>query len=114
MPDLGSALRSAASFSWPGLPRSLTGMAWPVLVAAGLVVAGPWILDTYTLNILVRAFFVAIFVSADFITCFFTSSEWSLAGRKIFRMHALSACTWCRCRGCLSQCRTGKSERDSE
>ena len=58
--SLGSAVRSAASSSWPGLPRALTGMALPALVAAGLVVAGPWILDTYTLNILVRAFFVAI------------------------------------------------------
>jgi branched-chain amino acid transport system permease protein len=60
VPDFGSAHRSAASPSWPGLPRSLTSMAWPALVAAGLVFTGPWILDTYTLNILVRAFFVAI------------------------------------------------------
>ena len=60
MPDFGSALRSAASFSLPGLPRSLVRVALPALVAAGLVVAGPWILDIYTLNILVRAFFVAI------------------------------------------------------
>ena len=31
----------------------------PWLVAIALVVAGPWILDAYTVNILIRAFFVA-------------------------------------------------------
>jgi branched-chain amino acid transport system permease protein len=43
-----------------GLPRSLVRVAVPAIIAAGLVVAGPWLLDTYTLNILIRAFFVAI------------------------------------------------------
>lgn len=60
MPDLGSALWSHASLSLPGLPRALVRVAIPSLLAAALVVVGPWILDTYTLNILVRALFVAI------------------------------------------------------
>jgi branched-chain amino acid transport system permease protein len=58
--NVGSALRSTVSRSLPGLPRSLVRVAVPTIVAAGLVVAGPWLLDTYTLNILIRAFFVAI------------------------------------------------------
>jgi hypothetical protein len=60
VPDLGSALWSHASLSLPGLPRALVRVAIPSLLAAALVVVGPWILDTYTLNILVRALFVAI------------------------------------------------------
>ena len=60
MPDPGYALRSMASFSSPGVPRPLVRIGLPALIAAGLVIAGPWIIDTYTLNILVRAFFVAI------------------------------------------------------
>jgi branched-chain amino acid transport system permease protein len=42
------------------LPRALINVALPGLVASGLIIAGPFILDTYTLNILIRAFFVAI------------------------------------------------------
>jgi len=34
-------------------------LALPWLVAIALIVAGPWILDAYTVNILIRAFFVA-------------------------------------------------------
>jgi branched-chain amino acid transport system permease protein len=58
--DFGSALRSTASLSSSDMSHLLVRVAFPSLVAAGLVIAGPWILDTYTLNILVRAFFVAI------------------------------------------------------
>lgn len=60
MADFGSALRSTASLSSSDMSHLLVRVAFPSLVAAGLVIAGPWILDTYTLNILVRAFFVAI------------------------------------------------------
>jgi branched-chain amino acid transport system permease protein len=60
VPNLGNVLKSTGSLSLPGLPRALVRVGLPSLVAAGLVVAGPWILDTYTLNLLVRAFFVAI------------------------------------------------------
>ena len=49
-----------ASFSLPSMPRWLVRVGIPAVVAMVLVVAGPWILDTYTLNILVRALFVAI------------------------------------------------------
>jgi branched-chain amino acid transport system permease protein len=49
-----------AEVSMQRLPRALVNVALPGLVAAGLIVAGPWLLDTYTLNILIRAFFVAI------------------------------------------------------
>jgi branched-chain amino acid transport system permease protein len=48
----------------PGAPigprRPMPRVAIAALSAAGLVIAGPWVLDTYTVNILVRAFFVAI------------------------------------------------------
>ena len=60
MPDRDSALKSMASFSLPGMPRWLVRVGLPSVVAMVLVVAGPWILDTYTLNILIRALFVAI------------------------------------------------------
>jgi branched-chain amino acid transport system permease protein len=60
VPDLGSALRFTASSSLPGLPGALVRVALPCVVATALVAAGPWMLDAYTLNILVRAFFVAI------------------------------------------------------
>ena len=60
MADFGSALRSTASLSSSDMSHLLVRVAIPSLFAAGLVIAGPWILDTYTLNILVRAFFVAI------------------------------------------------------
>ncbi|WP_079544812.1 branched-chain amino acid ABC transporter ATP-binding protein/permease [Bradyrhizobium lablabi] len=49
-----------AQVSLQRLPRALVNVALPGLVAAGLVIAGPWLLDTYTLNILIRALFVAI------------------------------------------------------
>jgi len=43
-----------------GLQRPMLRIAIAALLAAGLVIAGPFVLDTYTVNILVRAFFVAI------------------------------------------------------
>src|SRR5580704_1970228 len=46
--------------SLPGLPSWLVRVGLPAIVAMVLVIAGPWVLDTYTLNILVRALFVAI------------------------------------------------------
>ena len=49
-----------APFSLPGMPRWLVRVGLPAIVAMVLVIAGPWILDTYTLNILIRALFVAI------------------------------------------------------
>src|SRR5438874_1281393 len=49
-----------ASGSLHRLPRALINVVLPGLVAAGLVIVGPWVLDTYTLNIFVRACFVAI------------------------------------------------------
>jgi branched-chain amino acid transport system permease protein len=39
--------------------RSIGLLVLPWLAAAALVIAGPWVLDTYTVNILIRAFFVA-------------------------------------------------------
>ena len=59
MPDINSieiktpALRA-------GLPRPLLRIAVAALGAAAVIMVGPWLLDTYTINILVRAFFVAI------------------------------------------------------
>jgi len=49
-----------ASVSLPGLPSWLIRIGLPSIVAMLLVIAGPWILDTYMLNILARALFVAI------------------------------------------------------
>src|SRR5260370_21471879 len=46
--------------SLPGSSRRLLRVEIAVLVAAGAIVVGPFVLDTYTVNILVRAFFVAI------------------------------------------------------
>jgi branched-chain amino acid transport system permease protein len=60
VPDRDSALRAMASVSLPVVPRGLVRVGLPALAAMGLVIAGPWILDTYTLNLLVRALFVAI------------------------------------------------------
>ena len=60
MRDRDSALRSTVSASLPGMPRWLVRVGLPTIVAMVLVIAGPWVLDTYTLNILVRALFVAI------------------------------------------------------
>jgi branched-chain amino acid transport system permease protein len=60
VPDRESALRSTALASLPSVPRRLVRVGLPAIVAMALVIAGPWVLDTYTLNILVRALFVAI------------------------------------------------------
>jgi len=60
VPDRHSALRSTALASLPSVPRRLVRVGLPAIVAMVLVIAGPWVLDTYTLNILVRALFVAI------------------------------------------------------
>jgi branched-chain amino acid transport system permease protein len=60
VPDRESALRSTALASLPSVPRQLVRVGLPAIVAMALVIAGPWVLDTYTLNILVRALFVAI------------------------------------------------------
>ena len=60
MPDRDSALRPTARASLPGVPRWLVRVGLPAIVAMVLVIAGSWVLDTYTLNILVRALFVAI------------------------------------------------------
>src|SRR5258707_11484965 len=43
-----------------GSSRPLLRVAIAALVAAAAIVVGPFVLDTYTVNILVRAFFVAI------------------------------------------------------
>ena len=59
-------------------------MALPALVAASLVVAGPWMLDTYTVNILIRAFFVAIAaLTVDVL--------WGFSGTLTFGQSAFSA-----------------------
>ncbi|WP_249779092.1 ABC transporter permease subunit [Bradyrhizobium sediminis] len=60
MPDRGSVHPIKPPTSLSGLPRPLLRVALAALVAAAVIVAGPWVLDTYTVNILVRAFFVAI------------------------------------------------------
>ena len=60
MPDLATVHDVAAPTSSSGLPRPLLRVAIAGLVAAAVIVVGPWVLDTYTVNILVRAFFVAI------------------------------------------------------
>jgi branched-chain amino acid transport system permease protein len=60
VPDRESALRSTALASLPSVPCRLVRVGLPAIVAIALVIAGPWVLDTYTLNILVRALFVAI------------------------------------------------------
>lgn len=58
MPDLTSTLPAAASRRRSS-SRAVRLLALPWLAAIALVVAGPWILDAYTVNILIRAFFVA-------------------------------------------------------
>ena len=60
MPDLATVHDVAAPTSSSGSPRPLLRVAIAGLVAAAVIVVGPWVLDTYTVNILVRAFFVAI------------------------------------------------------
>jgi branched-chain amino acid transport system permease protein len=60
VPDRGSVHPVKPPTSLSGLPRPLLRVALAALIAAAVIVAGPWVLDTYTVNILVRAFFVAI------------------------------------------------------
>ena len=58
MPDLTSTMASGTSRRRTA-SQAIGLLALPWLVAIALVVAGPWILDAYTVNILIRAFFVA-------------------------------------------------------
>lgn len=58
MPDLTSTLPAGAS-QRRSASQAAGLLALPWLFAIALVVAGPWILDAYTVNILIRAFFVA-------------------------------------------------------
>ena len=60
MPDRGSVHPIKPPTSLSDLPRPLLRVALVALAAAAVIVAGPWVLDTYSVNILVRAFFVAI------------------------------------------------------
>jgi len=59
VPDLAT-VDDVAPTPLSGSPRALLRVAIAALVAAAAIVVGPWVLDTYTVNILVRAFFVAI------------------------------------------------------
>jgi branched-chain amino acid transport system permease protein len=58
--DSGSANELKPKAALTGLRRPMLRIAIAALLAASLVIAGPWVLDTYTVNILVRAFFVAL------------------------------------------------------
>jgi len=58
--DSGSASELKPKAALTGLQRPMLRIAIAALLAASLVIAGPWVLDTYTVNILVRAFFVAL------------------------------------------------------
>jgi branched-chain amino acid transport system permease protein len=58
--DSGSANELKPKAALTGLQRPMLRIAIAALLAASLVIAGPWVLDTYTVNILVRAFFVAL------------------------------------------------------
>ena len=58
MPDLTSTLPAGTS-QRRSASQAVGLLALPWLVAIALIVAGPWILDAYTVNILIRAFFVA-------------------------------------------------------
>jgi branched-chain amino acid transport system permease protein len=60
VPDRGSVHPIKPPTSLSDLPRPLLRVALVTLAAAAVIVAGPWVLDTYSVNILVRAFFVAI------------------------------------------------------
>jgi branched-chain amino acid transport system permease protein len=60
VPDRGSLDSVKPPMPTSGLPRPLLRAALAALVAVGVITVGPWVLDTYTVNILVRAFFVAI------------------------------------------------------
>ena len=58
MPDLTSTLPAGTS-QRRSASQAVGLVALPWLFAVALVVTGPWILDAYTANILIRAFFVA-------------------------------------------------------
>jgi branched-chain amino acid transport system permease protein len=58
VPDLTSTLPAGTS-QRRSASQAIGLLALPWLVAIALIVAGPWILDAYTVNILIRAFFVA-------------------------------------------------------
>jgi branched-chain amino acid transport system permease protein len=58
VPDLTSTLPAGTS-QRRSASQAVALLALPWLVAIALIVAGPWILDAYTVNILIRAFFVA-------------------------------------------------------
>jgi branched-chain amino acid transport system permease protein len=58
--DSGSANELKPKAALTGLQRPMLRIAIAALLAASLVIAGPWVLDTYTVNILIRAFFVAL------------------------------------------------------
>ncbi|SHG58824.1 branched-chain amino acid transport system permease protein [Bradyrhizobium erythrophlei] len=60
MLDSGSVKELQPKAALTGLQRPMLRIAIAALLAASLVIAGPWVLDTYTVNILVRAFFVAL------------------------------------------------------
>jgi branched-chain amino acid transport system permease protein len=60
VPDSGIANERKPQAAPAGLQRPMLRIAIAALLAAGLVIAGPFVLDTYTVNILIRAFFVAI------------------------------------------------------
>jgi branched-chain amino acid transport system permease protein len=58
VPDLTSTL-PAGTCQRRSASQAVGLVALPWLFAVALIVAGPWILDAYTVNILIRAFFVA-------------------------------------------------------
>jgi branched-chain amino acid transport system permease protein len=60
VPDLVPAIEAKPAAALPGSPRAFLRVAAATTAAAALIVAGPWVLDTYAVNLLVRAFFVAI------------------------------------------------------
>ena len=60
MLDSGSVKELQPKAALTGLQRPMLRIAIAALLAASLVIAGPWVLDTYTVNLLVRAFFVAL------------------------------------------------------
>ena len=59
MPEPAPAVALAVPFRERATSRALVRIALPALLGLAAVIAGPWFLDTYTINILVRAFFVA-------------------------------------------------------
>ena len=60
MLDSGSVKELQPKAALTGLQRPMLRIAIAAPLGASLVIAGPWVLDTYTVNILVRAFFVAL------------------------------------------------------